>query len=38
MKRLLWMAPIAVIGAALLAGRDDIRRFREMRSASADRR
>ena len=32
MKRLLWIAPIAVICAALLAGREDIRRFRAMHS------
>jgi len=31
MKKLLWVLPVAAIIAALLAGRDDIRRFRELR-------
>jgi hypothetical protein len=30
MKRLLWVVLIAAICIALLAGRDDIRRIREM--------
>ncbi len=32
MKRVLVVAAVAAVCAALLAGRDDIRRFREMRS------
>jgi len=31
MKQLLWATAVAVVCIALLAGRDDIRRFREMR-------
>jgi hypothetical protein len=31
MKRLLWLAPVAAVYLVLLAGRDDIRRLREMR-------
>jgi hypothetical protein len=31
MKQLLWAVPVAVVCVALLAGRDDVRRFREMR-------
>jgi len=30
MKRMLWVVPVALVCVALLAGRDDIRRFREM--------
>jgi hypothetical protein len=31
MKQLLWAVPVAVVCVVLLAGRDDVRRFREMR-------
>jgi hypothetical protein len=37
MKQLLVAAAVAVVYIALLAGRDDIRRFREMRQMSARR-
>jgi hypothetical protein len=37
MKKFLWMAPVAVICAALLAGREDILRFRAMHRMSRDR-
>jgi hypothetical protein len=30
MKRFLWTAPVVVVALALLAGRQDIRRFRRM--------
>jgi hypothetical protein len=32
MKRVVWVVGVAAIVAALLAGRDDVRRFREMRN------
>jgi hypothetical protein len=32
MKRVVWVVAVTAIVAALLAGRDDIRRFREMRN------
>ena len=31
MKHIMWMAPAAIICAALFAGKDDIRRLRRMR-------
>lgn len=31
MMKLLWAVPVAVVCVALLAGRNDMRRFREMR-------
>jgi hypothetical protein len=31
MKRIVWVLGVAAVCGALLAGRDDIRRFREMR-------
>jgi hypothetical protein len=31
MKQLLWAVPVMVVCVALLAGRADVRRFREMR-------
>ena len=31
MKKLLWAVPVVAICVAVLAGRGDIRRFREMR-------
>jgi hypothetical protein len=32
MKRVVWVVGVAAVVAALLAGRDDVRRFREMRN------
>jgi hypothetical protein len=32
MKHLIWAAPVAIIGLALFAGKDDIRRLRRMRA------
>jgi hypothetical protein len=32
MKRVVWVVGVTAIVAALLAGRDDVRRFREMRN------
>ena len=37
MKQLLLAAAVAAVYVALLAGKDDIRRFREMRKMSAGR-
>jgi hypothetical protein len=34
MKQVLWAAPVALVCLALLAGRKDIRRFRELRRMS----
>ena len=31
MKNIIWAAPVAVVFLALLAGKDDIRRFHRMR-------
>jgi hypothetical protein len=31
MKHLIWAVPTAIIGMALFAGKDDIRRLRRMR-------
>lgn len=31
MRQLLWAVPVALVCLALLAGRQDVRRFREMR-------
>jgi hypothetical protein len=37
MKKILWTAPIVAVCVALLAGREDIVRFRAMREMSHDR-
>jgi hypothetical protein len=37
MKKILWVAPVAAICVALLAGRQDIIRFREMHRMSCGR-
>jgi hypothetical protein len=37
MKKILWVAPVAAICAALLAGRKDITRFRTMHQMSGHR-
>lgn len=34
MKQMLWAVPVALLCLALLAGRKDIRRFRELRRIS----
>jgi hypothetical protein len=36
MKRLLWVAPVALVCVALFEGRDDIRRLRAMAKMSSD--